>query len=254
MFSTLKGLVAAYAMPLPLFLCLVGLAGALFLSGRRRAGIGTGMLATAMLLLSAWAPVADRLLGPLESRYPPLAISRGEAWVETIVVLGGGWQPERGGSHLSRLNESSLYRLIEGVRLLQDFPQARLLVSGSSRAEGFPPVAEAYAQAARELGVSAERLEVIDWPTDTASEAQAVRDLLEEDSRLLLVTSASHMPRAMAHFQAVGLEPVAAPTHRMVNPDMPWNLAYWLPTSQALKKTERALHEYMGLAALVWEQ
>ncbi|WP_104201888.1 YdcF family protein [Billgrantia saliphila] len=253
MFSTLKELIAVYAMPLPLFLCLLGLAALLFFSGRRRAGLGTGVLATVMLLLAAWSPVADRLLEPLESRYPPLQISDGEPWVETIVVLGGGWQPERGGSSLSRLNESSLYRLTEGLKLLKDFPQARLVVSGGSRVEGLAPVAEAYARAANELGVSSERLVVIDWPTDTAGEAQAVRDLLGEDSRPLLVTSASHMPRAMAHFRAVGLDPVAAPTHRMVNPGMKWSLIDWLPTSQALSKTERALHEYMGLAALQWE-
>jgi uncharacterized SAM-binding protein YcdF (DUF218 family) len=253
MFSTLKELIAVYAMPLPLFLCLLGLAALLFFSGRRRAGLGTGVVATVMLLLAAWSPVADRLLEPLESRYPPLQLSSGELGVETIVVLGGGWQPERGGSSLSRLNESSLYRLAEGLKLLQDFPQARLVVSGSSRVEGFPPVAEAYARAAAELGVSAERLEVLDWPTDTASEAQAVRDMLARGSRLLLVTSASHMPRAMSHFRAVGLDPVAAPTHRLVNPAVAWSLNYWLPTSQALSKTERALHEYMGLIALVWE-
>ncbi|KAA0014347.1 hypothetical protein F0A17_01450 [Billgrantia pellis] len=253
MFSTLKELIAVYAMPLPLFLSLLGLAALLFFSGRRRVGLGTGVVATVMLLLAAWSPLADRLLVPLESRYPPLRISSSETRVETIVVLGGGWQPERGGSSLSRLNESSLYRLTEGLKLLQEFPQARLVVSGGSRVEGLPPVAEAYAAAANELGVSSERLVVVDWPTDTASEAQAVRDLLDRDSRLLLVTSASHMPRAMAHFRAVGLDPVAAPTHRLVNPGMAWNLAYWLPTSQALNKTERALHEYMGLAALAWE-
>ncbi|NIC04395.1 ElyC/SanA/YdcF family protein [Billgrantia bachuensis] len=253
MFSNLKELIAFYVMPLPLFFCLLVLAALLFLSGRRRVGCGLGTLATVMLLLAACSPLADRLLEPLESRYPPLQLSGDEPWVETIVVLGGGWQPGRGGSSLSRLNESSLYRLTEGLKLRQDFPQARLVVSGGSRLEGMPPVASAYAQAASELGVATEGLVVVDWPTDTASEARAVRDLLDQGSRLLLVTSASHMPRAMAHFRAVGLDPVAAPTHRLVNPGVSWNLAYWLPTSQALSKTERALHEYMGLVALTWE-
>ncbi|MGR4067823.1 ElyC/SanA/YdcF family protein [Billgrantia sp. C5P2] len=253
MFSNLKELIAVYAMPLPLFFIFLGLAALLFFSGRRRGGLGLGVLATVMLLLAACSPLADKLLEPLESRYPPLQISGDETWVETIVVLGGGWQPERGGSSLSRLNESSLFRLTEGLKLLQDFPQARLVVSGGSRLESMPPVAEAYAQAVSELGVTAVELVVLDWPTDTASEARAVRDLLDRGSQLLLVTSASHMPRAMAHFRAVGLDPVAAPTHRLVNPGVAWNLAYWLPTSQALSKTERALHEYMGLVALVWE-
>ncbi len=41
-----------------------------------------------------------------------------------------------------------------------------------------PPVAWGYAQAARELGIAPERIQVLDTPVDTAQEARAVRDLL----------------------------------------------------------------------------
>ena len=77
--------------------------------------------------------------------------------------------------------------------------------------------------------------------------AQGVEDL--SGIRLALVTSASHMPRAMRHFEQVGLKPVAAPTHFMSFTDNPAHLSYWLPSATHLRKSERACYEF--LASLV---
>ena len=63
-----------------------------------------------------------------------------------------------------------------------------------------------------QYGVPAELILVLDEPLDTAQEARAVRAALGGGSPLILVTSAAHMPRAMRHFQAVGLDPIPAPT------------------------------------------
>ncbi|WP_301271103.1 ElyC/SanA/YdcF family protein [Halomonas sp. Y3] len=54
-------------------------------------------------------------------------------------------------------------------------------------------MARGYVAAAAELGVPEGRLTVLDWPTDTGLEAQAVREALGEGARVVLVTSASHM-------------------------------------------------------------
>jgi len=94
----------------------------------------------------------------------------------------------------------------------------------------------------------------MDTPTDTGQEAHAVREALGEGTSLLLVTSASHMPRAMAHFQAVGLAPIAAPTHYLAYREDPDTLGYWVPSSQNLYKIERALHETLGMIATRWER
>jgi uncharacterized SAM-binding protein YcdF (DUF218 family) len=130
------------------------------------------------------------------------------------------------------LSDSSTQRLLEGVRLARALPAARLIVTGADRNGDIPPVAWGYAQAARELGIAPERIQVLDTPVDTAQEARAVQEALaglperapdtERDDRpaewpaggrrLILVTSAAHMPRAMRHFQAVGLDPIPAPT------------------------------------------
>ena len=97
------------------------------------------------------------------------------------------------------------------MRLARALPDVPLLLTGADRRGEIPPVAWGYAQAARELGIAPARLQVLDTPVDTAQEARAVRAALAGTGaacpRLVLVTSAAHLPRAMLQFQAVGLDP-----------------------------------------------
>lgn len=70
---------------------------------------------------------------------------------------------------------------------------------------------------------------------------------------LVLVTSAAHMPRAIRNFQAVGLNPIPAPTQYLTGRGSRSSLLSWLPSSSALEKSELALHEYLGLLAWRWD-
>ena len=173
--------------------------------------------------------------------------------IAAVVVLGAGWEPEAEWPAGTRLGDSSVHRLMEGLRLLQGLPEAQLVVSGASRRANEPPVALGYAAAAQELGVPAERIVALDTPTDTAQEAYAVRDMLGTEARFVLVTSASHMPRSVRHFERAGLSPIAAPAHYLTGRDGPRRIRYWVPSSDALRKTERAVYEYLGLRALEWD-
>jgi len=69
----------------------------------------------------------------------------------------------------------------------------------------------------------------------------------------LNVASASHMPRSVRHFERVGLAPIASPTHFRTGRGGPDRLSYWVPSSGALGKTERAVYETLGLWALEWD-
>ena len=303
--GTVKSLVGALLMPLPVFIGLTLLGLALLAAGRRRLGWGLTLAALLSLALAAWRPVADGLLGPLENLYPALtapltlvaagqgsgAAGQGAAGqgaaepgaqrldsaeqdaafpgaqgmdltdapadVAAIVVLGGGWWPNDQWPSGSQLAESSALRLLEGVRLARALPDVPLLLTGADRQGEIPPVAWGYAQAARELGIAPARLLVLDTPVDTAQEARAVRAALAGTGtarpRLVLVTSAAHMPRAMRHFQAVGLDPIPAPTQHLAGRASGRRLSDWLPSAGNLRKTESALHEYLGLLAWRWD-
>jgi uncharacterized SAM-binding protein YcdF (DUF218 family) len=180
---------------------------------------------------------------PLEQAYQPVLEVGVLKDVAALVVLGAGLEPEADWPAGTRLNDGSVHRLMESLRLLQGLPEARLGVSGGTRRAGEVPVAQGYAAAAQELGVPAERIGVLDTPTDTAQEAYAVRDFLGTEPQFVLVTSVSHMQRA-------GLAPIPSPTHFRTGRGRPDWLSYWIPSSGHLAKTERAVYEYLGLLAL----
>ncbi|WP_311946757.1 ElyC/SanA/YdcF family protein [Halomonas piscis] len=233
--------------PLPFCLGVLAL-GALLLKCRyRQTGWSALALGVAVLALASWGPVAERLLMPLETRYPALQDLPETPPAEAVVVLGGGWRPDAPWSSVGRLNDSSAIRLTEGIRLWRQAPDLPLIVTGASRDPEEPPIARGYGEAAKTLGVPEARLRMLDRATDTGQEAQAVRKALGEGATVVLVTSASHMPRAMRHFQKAGLNPVAAPTHYLLDVGKQHSLGYWLPSARHLHKTERALYEALGL-------
>jgi uncharacterized SAM-binding protein YcdF (DUF218 family) len=102
---------------------------------------------------------------------------------------------------------------------------------------------------ARELGVEDASMTVLDKPLDTAAEAQAVAALLG-DAPFILVTSAYHMPRAVRLMRRAGARPISAPTDQRAGDPIAHYWSYFLPSSAGLRRTEFALHEYLGLAAL----
>ena len=253
MFVTLKSLAATLLMPLPVALVLVLLGAWVAIRGWRRTGFSAMFAGFLLVFVASWNPVADRLLEPLEQAYAPIMDARAMENLAAIVVLSGGWEPNAAWPEGTRLGESSVHRLMEGIRLVQALPGTTLVVTGGTgrREDGFP-TAQGYAAAAQALGIPAERIVPLDTTTDTASEAYAVREFLGTGTRFVLVTSASHMPRAVRHFERVGLAPIASPTYYLTGRDGPDRLRYWLPSAQATRKTERAVYEYMGLWALGW--
>jgi uncharacterized SAM-binding protein YcdF (DUF218 family) len=239
-----KKFVGALAGPLILALCLLVLAGVLRALGRRRASLWAVIAAAAVAYLGSIPLVGDALLGALEQQQPALS-AKTLPRVGYIVVLGSGYAPRQGVPITGALDPDGLSRIVEGIRLSKLIGSARLIVSGGAP-EGQPRSAQGYAVLARDLGVPEDALQVLDTPLDTAQEAQAISSLLKKE-RFLLVTSAYHMPRAMRLMTEAGAQPIPAPTGQRVDSDANFRWRSLLPSSAGLRKTEQALHEYLGL-------
>lgn len=230
----------------PLLVALLLGGAALLLRARRpRACLALAVLAVLLAYLAALVPVGAALLRPLETRYPPLAAGPLPA-VRYVVVLGSGYFPRAGVSSVTAQDRDGLERIVEGVRLVRLSPGARLVVSGGAPA-GQEPGAHGYARLARDLGVADSSLIVLDKPRNTAAEAASIAALLGGQP-FLLVTSAWHMPRAMHLMQRAGAHAIPFPTGQLA--DIPCHLGCLLPGASGLAMTERALHEYLGEAAL----
>jgi uncharacterized SAM-binding protein YcdF (DUF218 family) len=107
--------------------------------------------------------------------------------------------------------------------------------------------AEAMQGFLRDLGVPAEALLLEGRSGNTRENAVFSAELLRERGvqRILLVTSALHMRRALGTFRAVGLDAVPAATDFEVTSE-PYHAVRWLPDAEALAAGTRALKEFLG--------
>lgn len=230
-------------LPLPLLLSLIALGLLLVWFSRfQKSGkiiITVGWL---MLLLLSLQPVADGLLRPIENKYPTW---QGKQKVEYVVVLGGGYTWDANWAPSSNLINNSLPRLNEGIRLWRANPGSKMIFTGAAAKTNPVSTAEAGARVAVSLGVPRSAIITLDSPKDTEEEAAAVKQAIG-DVPFLLVTSASHLPRAMVFFQQAGLHPLPAPANQLAI-NAPLNL--WeriIPSPAWLMHSDRAGYETLG--------
>lgn len=203
-------------------------------------------LGTVLLCLFSYSMVADKLVRPLEQEYAPLTNYQSLKNVKWIVVLSGGSCVDPSLPMSTYLSDASLARLTEGVFLHNRLPETKLILTGRSGFEGITPVAEVMADTAREWGVDPEDIVVEKEATDTKDHPIYIKELVESGP-FILVTSASHMPRAMGLFRKHGMEPIPAPTDYMVKEREALTPGVFFPDADSLEKAERAIHEYLGI-------
>lgn len=239
-----------WAVAQPAALLLAGLlAGTALLFTRWRAAgrIVVSVTAAAALALTV-TPLGPWLLRPLEDRFP--GPERLPAHVDGIIVLGGAadaWVSHARGQPNVR---ASADRLIAGAMLARRYPEAKVLFTGgSARIGGGPDEATPSRQILEALGVPGERLLVEDRSRNTWENARFSLPLAGPTAgeTWLLVTSASHMPRAVGIFRRVGWRvipyPVDYETTGDPSPPPPYSLR------GGLELASLAMQEWCGLVA-----
>ena len=249
----LKKIIAPFFFPVPLGLemLLLGLA-LLWFTRRQTAGKILVSAATALLLILSYAFVPNLALRPLEQQYPAvpdLAAGQSGHGVRAgkwIVVLGGGHTSDPKLPVTSQIGAESLYRVLEGVRLYQAGAGRQLIFSGGGVFDPIPE-AQVMARVALIMGVNPQDIILESTSRDTEEQARLLKPMVGQDN-FFLVTSASHMSRAMAMFHKQGLDPVAAPVGHLVRQAAQWSPGDFFPSSSAMRKAETALYEYLGRA------
>ena len=248
MIFVLKKIVSPFFMPVPACLVLA-LLGLIFLWFTRKQKTGKILvtIATVLLGLLSYGAVADMLGRPLEQEYPPLTNFERFENVKWIVVLGGGSGVDPGLPPSTYLSDASLVRLSESVFIHNRLPKTKLILTGRSGFEGITPVAEVMGDVAVEWGVAPEDIVLENQATDTKDHPIYVKEIVGSDE-FILVTSASHMPRAIALFRKHGMKPIPAPSDFMVRErEGGLRPAVFFPSAGALEMAGRAIHEYLGI-------
>jgi uncharacterized SAM-binding protein YcdF (DUF218 family) len=211
-----------------------------------RFGVFCWVSGLAWLLL--WSlPVPTYYLGAsLEQQNAQVAVADLPV-TEAIVVLGGGVQEDRYGINL----KDGADRVWFGAKLFHAGRAPLVILTGGNSEElgVLWPEAPAMAAFIKDLGVPQASMLLESGSRTTRENAVNTQRLLSERgiTRILLVTSAQHMPRALATFRKLGIDAIAAPTDFNASPPSGSVLLEWMPSTEALGQSSRALKEYFGL-------
>ena len=243
-----------YPLGLGLLLQLIAICG-----HKRRWALPLSITGWLVIAMPAMPVVSNALLRQLEDQaaaLTPKTIPQADA----VLVLGGGIRPAPPHGLGIEMKEAG-DRLLCGWRLWKNGKAPVLITSGAAVSidadNQTPPEAELSQRLANELGVPQSAILTNSTARTTGEEAQLVNQLAAEKgwTNLILVTSAFHMPRALASFQQqskLTVTPVAC-DYRLAH--RPRHQAFTLqtfiidliPNSHSLQQTTQVLKEHLGL-------
>lgn len=174
-----------------------------------------------LLFLFSYAPFSSFLIKNLENQYSKYDYTHN---VRYIHVLGGEYK-----------------RAIEGVLLYKRIAGSKLIFTGYAGDNNITS-AQKNKMFAISFGVKKEDIILGEFAKDTKEEALFTKELLNNEP-FVLVTTASHMPRAMKLFRSLGLNPIAAPT----NFTKKCKGFFTVPSLGYFYKSQIAMHEYFGI-------
>jgi len=239
----------------PLGLACILILLALFIRNLRwqRVVLGAALLA---LYLGGNGWVANGLARSLEWRFVPPAET---PHAQAIVVLAGDERAAHYPRQTPEIGEAG-DREIYAAHLYRQGAAPMILFSGGAiewlSADSSPGETAIYML--EMLGVPSSAIQLETASQNTYESAVASRKILEAEGiqRIILVTSAVHMPRSMGLFLKQGFEVIPAPTDYTVT-QADWEgakkaapqalLIGLLPSSNNLNITTRTLKEYFGL-------
>lgn len=232
-------------------LLLALVAGSLLLiAGRRRLGAWLAGLAIAGIALFGVLPGAALLAQPLQLRFPQPQLPER---IDGIVLLTGAELTDDsvavGLPQLGRHGD----RYVSTLRLATRFPDARVVVTGGPIGDGGRALLASQTGIAltilRDAGVDPRRLVAEQSSFNTCDNAANTRALVQPrpGERWVVVTSAMHMPRAIACFRAAGwTDVIPQPDDYEALPGLA-NLGRVRIISR-LTLLDLAMHEWLGLA------
>lgn len=190
--------------------------------------------------------IVEPILAREQARYRPLATVADARSARLVVVLGAGNATiQAGGQSLNLPSWTVALRLLEAARLYRTLDHPTIIVSGGVTLHdaGARPEADAMRSAMLELGVPADRVVMESESKTTREEAIVIARMLADRRAqpVVLVTSATHMARALAVFRAAGLDPVPAVA--------PYKSAHsferlrWMPNDLALLMFDTILYD-----------
>ena len=251
---------------LPLFIYPLGFAClllliALWLCWRRsRWSVLPVSMAFLVLFIASNVRVSNRLIASLERQYTPY---ENVPQAEVIVVLGGATRNEEPPRIMPDMSDRG-DRLLYAAKLYQDGKAPLVLLTGGRIPwfKGDDSEAESMAKILEIMGVPRQAMLFESRALNTYENAVYTKEILERRKikKILLVTSAAHMPRSMRIFEKQGMNPIPAPADFLVSDrnliestfTTESRILSLLPDTESLDRTTQAIKEYVGTFIYRW--
>ena len=191
------------------------------------------------LLLFSYPPFSNYLVKNLENRYKKFDYT---TTVKYIHVLGNGHNTDNTQPISSQISSAGVKRVLEGIILHKSMKGSKIIFTGYA---GKTDTSNAVmnARLAKALGVKDQDMIIVPHPKDTAEEVKFDTYFLK-GKKFIVVTSATHMSRAMKLFKLNGLDPIPAPTN-FYKKEISTYLV--MPNLISFYHSKIAMHEYIGI-------
>lgn len=206
-------------------------------------------LATFILFISSLPVVSDALLGSIEGDYPQRSIQQYQEH-DAILVLGGGLRvPSKPSVDVQFNNATDRYWLAAKLYLAGKAPNIMIAGGNVFDQQGVLSEAEYAADLLQQWGVPKQAILIEKNSRTTEQNFKNISQFFpKKASKVLLVTSASHMRRSVWLAKQAGLNVTAAPADVLVRDTNRPAVFNYLPSVAALNNTTIAFHEIYGLA------
>jgi uncharacterized SAM-binding protein YcdF (DUF218 family) len=235
-----------------IWVALLGAAIASFRSQQRRVG-SVLLLVCAVMSLAGSTPLPGDLLATLERPYATNTVAAA-APADAVVMLGGGYHASSNDSFQIAFGEGGS-RVIAAIDAIRQNKAGVLVLSGddfvvNGETNSTSPLLQTMAANWVPPGTT---VLTIDHGLNTRGEALRARQLADENhwKRIILVTSAFHLKRAVAVFRKAGLEvePVACDFRSVGIQPAPLSV---FPSAAGFRALDVYLHEMIGWLAYAW--
>jgi uncharacterized SAM-binding protein YcdF (DUF218 family) len=248
MYVYLSKILPIFVMPLSVVLLLLLVALLFLRHGRRKTMGGFLALAMAVLWVASTPLVANLLYGSIESQYPAQPLDQVPVG-GCVIVLGGvvgAPLPPRVDLELN----DSIDRVYKTAELYRAGKAPFVIVTGGNQPWSASGTAEAelIRELLMEWGVPEDKIFLEGSSRNTRENALYSKNIINAINceQPLLVTSAAHMPRALAAFDSAGVRVTPVTTDvRVVNDGLP-PMTDFLPDATALAMTSDAIREWVG--------
>ena len=203
------------------------------------------LIGVIVLILSSLPIISNKFIAYLEKDYQPIEISEIEN-VDAIVVLSGMIRVIGDEENLKYEFNDSVDRFFAGLDLFNNNKSPILILTRGKMpwsigiAEG-----EYLKELAIKYGVSEENIILTDEVQNTDQEAKAIKEILTEDAKIILVTSAFHMPRAEKVFKAANINLIPFPVD-FQNSKSKTTMMDFIPSAGSLFDTSHFVREMIG--------